>query len=74
MMVTGALEILKSMQVRENYILSYPTFSRGHLNLISLCDLVRTVQDGGESYYIRGDHWEIVPNLYHLIMKRLTEE
>jgi hypothetical protein len=36
--------------------------------------LVRTVQDGGESFYIRGDHRETVPNLYHLIMKRLAEE
>ena len=36
--------------------------------------LVRTVQDGGESYYIRGDHRETVPNLYNLIIKRLAEE
>jgi hypothetical protein len=31
--------------------------------------LVRTVQDGGESYYIRGDHAVTVPNLYHRIME-----
>jgi hypothetical protein len=30
--------------------------------------LVRTVQDGGESFYIRGDHAVTVPNLYHMIM------
>ena len=29
--------------------------------------LVRTVQDGGESFYIRGDHLVTVPNLYHHI-------
>ncbi|HZW04651.1 MAG TPA: hypothetical protein VFF68_12035, partial [Anaerolineaceae bacterium] len=32
--------------------------------------LVRTVQDGGESYYIRGDHSVTVPNLYHRIRER----
>jgi hypothetical protein len=30
--------------------------------------LVRTVQDGGESFYIRGDHLVTVPNLYHHII------
>ena len=30
--------------------------------------LVRTVQDGGESFYIRGDHAVTVPNLYHQII------
>jgi len=44
------------------------------LNLKPLCDLVRTVQEGGGSFYIWGDHRETVPNLYHLIKKRLTEE
>ena len=29
--------------------------------------LVRTVQDGGKSFYIRGDHLVTVPNLYHHI-------
>jgi hypothetical protein len=33
--------------------------------------LVRTVQDGGTSYYIRGNHNETFPNLYHLILKNL---
>jgi hypothetical protein len=30
--------------------------------------LVRTVADGGESYYIQGDHRSTVPTLYHLIL------
>jgi len=30
--------------------------------------LVRTVADGGESYYVRGDHSSTVPTLYHLIV------
>ena len=30
--------------------------------------LVRTVQDGGESYYIRGDHTATIPNLRRLIL------
>ncbi|HET6387690.1 MAG TPA: hypothetical protein VFJ58_30245 [Armatimonadota bacterium] len=29
--------------------------------------LVRTVQDGGESFYIRGDHRETLPKLYELL-------
>ena len=33
--------------------------------------LVRTVQDGGESYYIQADHAISVPNLYHRIIERL---
>ena len=33
--------------------------------------LVRTVQDGGISHYIRGNHKETFPNLYHLILKNL---
>lgn len=32
--------------------------------------LVRTVQDGGESFYIRGDHSITVPNLYHRILEK----
>jgi hypothetical protein len=32
--------------------------------------LVRTVQDGGESFYIRGDHRETLPSLYREIVKR----
>jgi len=30
--------------------------------------LVRTVQDGGESFYIQGDHSVTIPNLYHRII------
>ncbi len=30
--------------------------------------LVRTVQDGGESYYIRGDHRATLPNLRQLVL------
>lgn len=30
--------------------------------------LVRTVADGGESYYIRGNHRETIPALHHLVM------
>lgn len=33
--------------------------------------LVRTVQDGGESFYIRGDHRQTVPTLYHLILEHI---
>ena len=33
--------------------------------------LVRTVQDGGTSHYIRGNHNETFPNLYHLIIQKL---
>ena len=33
--------------------------------------LVRTVQDGGKSHYIRGNHNETFPNLYHLILQKL---
>ena len=29
--------------------------------------LVRTIRDGGESYYIQGDHKETIPNLYALL-------
>jgi hypothetical protein len=35
--------------------------------------LVRTVQDGGESFYIQGNHLVTVPNLYHQIIK-LTDK
>jgi hypothetical protein len=31
--------------------------------------LVRTVSDGGESFYVRGDHVTTVPTLYHLIIE-----
>ena len=30
--------------------------------------LVRTVRDGGESYYVQGNHRETFPNLYNLII------
>ena len=33
--------------------------------------LVRTVQDGGESFYIQGDHSLTIPNLYHRIIEQL---
>jgi hypothetical protein len=36
--------------------------------------LVRTVQDGGESFYIRGDHAVTVPNLYHRIIEKQSQE
>jgi hypothetical protein len=32
--------------------------------------LVRTVQDGGESFYIQGDHRATLPNLYRLVTER----
>ena len=35
--------------------------------------LVRTVQDGGESFYIQGDHAMTVPNLYHRIIAQLDQ-
>jgi hypothetical protein len=36
--------------------------------------LVRTVQDGGGSYYVRGDHRATLPNLYHQVIERLAPE
>jgi hypothetical protein len=33
--------------------------------------LVRTVQDGGESFYIRGDHRATLPNLYRRVLALL---
>lgn len=33
--------------------------------------LVRTVQDGGKSYYVRGSHEVTFPNLYHRIIDQL---
>ncbi len=33
--------------------------------------LVRTVADGGESFYIKGDHRLTFPNLYRLVVQRL---
>ena len=35
--------------------------------------LVRTVVDGGESYYIRGDHRATIPNLHHQVLKKAQE-
>jgi hypothetical protein len=32
--------------------------------------LVRTVSDGGESFYVQGDHASTVPTLYHLIVEK----
>ncbi len=34
--------------------------------------LVRTVKDGGVSYYIRGDHGVTFPNLYSLVLEKLN--
>jgi len=34
--------------------------------------LVRTVQDGGESYYLRGDHRATLPALYRQVLKELA--
>jgi hypothetical protein len=36
--------------------------------------LVRTVADGGESYYVRGLHRETVSNLYRLVIKKVKEQ
>ena len=36
--------------------------------------LVRTVQDGGQSFYIRGDHRAILPNLYRRVVALLGDE
>ena len=35
--------------------------------------LVRTVQDGGESFYIQGDHRATFPNLHRLVVERLAK-
>jgi hypothetical protein len=35
--------------------------------------LVRTVADGGESFYFCGDHRVTIPNLYHRILHHLEE-
>lgn len=32
--------------------------------------LVRTVADGGESYYVQGDHRQTLPALYHAILEK----
>lgn len=34
-------------------------------------DLVRTVQDGGESFYVQGDHLLTIPHLYRGVLARL---
>jgi hypothetical protein len=36
--------------------------------------LVRTVQDGGKSFYIRGDHRATLPNLYRRVLALLGNE
>ncbi|MCS6950889.1 MAG: hypothetical protein NZ520_10555, partial [bacterium] len=36
--------------------------------------LVRTVADGGESFYFSGDHRVTLPNLYHRILHHLEED
>jgi len=36
--------------------------------------LVRTVQDGGESFYVRGDHRATLPNLYRRVITLLGNE
>lgn len=35
--------------------------------------LVRTVRDGGRSYYIRGDHRATMPALHRLLVERMTD-
>lgn len=35
--------------------------------------LVRTVQDGGESVYVQGDHLATLPNLYRQVIDRLGQ-
>lgn len=35
--------------------------------------LVRTVQDGGESFYIRGDHTETLPSLHNLLERETVD-
>ncbi|HRY20153.1 MAG TPA: hypothetical protein P5198_01460, partial [Flexilinea sp.] len=35
--------------------------------------LVRTVADGGVSYYVRGDHAVTFPNLYHSIIDHFQD-
>jgi hypothetical protein len=35
--------------------------------------LVRTVQDGGESFYVRGHHQVTLPHLHHQVLSRLQE-
>jgi hypothetical protein len=35
--------------------------------------LVRTVQDGGESFYFRGDHRITIPNLYRRVLARWSQ-
>src|SRR5438445_617263 len=35
--------------------------------------LVRTVADGGESFYVQGDHRETLPSLYHAALKASGE-
>jgi len=36
--------------------------------------LIRTVQDGGESFYVRGDHQVTIPTLCQRIFQALEEE
>lgn len=36
--------------------------------------LVRTVQDGGESFYIQGDHRATISTLYHYLLKQEAKE
>lgn len=36
--------------------------------------LVRTVQDGGESFYVRGDHALTLPNLYRQVTRQLDQK
>ena len=34
--------------------------------------LVRTVADGGESFYVKGDHRQTLPALYHLLVENVS--
>jgi hypothetical protein len=36
--------------------------------------LVRTVADGGESYYVQGDHRATLPGLYHEVLRAERSE
>ncbi|MCD4751931.1 MAG: hypothetical protein K8R40_02555 [Anaerolineaceae bacterium] len=36
--------------------------------------LVRTIQDGGESFYIQGDHRATISTLYHYLLKQADKE
>lgn len=53
-----------------NYHLEAPRGTEAYYYRPYKTILVRTVQDGGESVYVQGDHQVTVPNLYHRILER----